>query len=183
MSRLLAASLLLASIALSGCASGATAAGMTVTQAELVAPANPTARGAFRLGPVGGGEETNPLWTSQVSNEQFKEALVASLKLAGLLGDGAARYELTGLLVELAQPFIGLDMTVTATVQYSVTDATTGAVIWSEKLVTPHTATMGDAFVGMTRLKLANEGAVRKNIAQLVQRLGSAALPGPVGVN
>ena len=50
-------------------------------------------------------------------------------------------------------------------------------MVWTEQVVTPFTATMGDAFVGSTRLKLANEGAVRKNIAQLVAKLGAAALP------
>lgn len=166
-----------------GCASGATAAGMTVTPAELVAPANAEARAAYRVGAVGGGEETNPLWTSQVGSNEFREALVASLRAAGLLGDGQARYELKAMLMELKQPFLGFDMTVTATVQYAVTDATTGQVVLSEQVVTPHTATVGDAFVGATRLKLANEGAVRKNIAELVKRLGAARLPGPVGVN
>jgi hypothetical protein len=183
MNRLLAFACLALLLAASGCAAGATAAGMTVTKAELVAPANAATRAAYRLGAVGGGEETNPLWTSQVGSNEFKEALVASLRAAGLLGDGQARYELKAMLVELKQPFIGLDMTVTATVQYAVTDTTTGQVVLSEKVVTPHTATMGDAFVGATRLKLANEGAVRKNIAEVVKKLGAAQLPGQLGVN
>lgn len=182
--RLLAAASLLAAFStLSGCAAGASAAGMTVTPAELVQPTNPAMKGAVGVGAVGGGEETNPAWTSQVSNAEFQAALTASLKAAGLLAAGPARYSLKAALVKLDQPFVGLDMTVTATVQYAVTDTTTGKVVWSESVVTPHTATMGDAFVGATRLKLANEGAVRKNIAQLVAKLGAAPLPGPVGVN
>jgi hypothetical protein len=156
---------------------------MTVTPAELVQPRNPAMKGAVAVGAVGGGKETNPAWTSQVSNAEFQAALTASLKLAGLLAEGPARYSLKSALVKLDQPFIGLDMTVTATVQYAVTDTTTDAVVWSESVVTPHTATMGDAFVGATRLKLANEGAVRKNIAQLVEKLGAAQLKGPMGVN
>jgi hypothetical protein len=177
--------LLAAALSLSGtgCAAGAAAAGMTITPAELVKPTNQAALHAVGVAGVAGGTETNPAWTSQVSDAEFKAALIESLRLAGLLADGPARYTLKASLVSLQQPMFGLDMTVTASVHYEVTDARTGAVVWQEGVLTPHTATVGDAFVGVTRLKLANEGAVRKNIAKLVEQLGGSALPGPVGVN
>ena len=35
-----------------------------------------------------------------------------------------------------------------------------------ESIKSSHTATMGDAFIGVTRLRLAVEGAVRENIRQ-----------------
>jgi hypothetical protein len=176
-------SVLVLAATLTGCAAGATAAGMTLKPEEAVKPANPRMAGTVGVEVVGGGEETNPLWSSQVSNDEFKQALLASLKLAGLLADGPARYSLKVALVKLDQPTFGFDMTVTATVQYAVTDAASGAAVWSEKIETRHTATVGEAFAGVTRLKLANEGAVRKNIAQLVQKLGAAPLPGALGVN
>jgi hypothetical protein len=100
-----------------------------------------------------------------------------------MLAEGQARYTLVASLVSLQQPALGFDMTVTATVQYALTDNTTGTVVWHEAVATPHTATVSDAFVGGTRLRLANEGAVRKNIARLIERLGAAPLPGPVNVN
>lgn len=171
------------SLAASGCATGATAAGMTITPMELVKPTNQAALRAVGVAGVAGGTETNPAWTSQVSDTEFKAALVESLRLAGLLAEGPARYALKASLVSLQQPMFGLDMTVTANVHYEVTDTRTGAVVWQEGVVLPYTATVGDAFVGSTRLRLANEGAVRKNIARLVEKLGGSALPGPVGVN
>ena len=125
----------------------------------------------------------NAMWTSQVGDREFRAALVESLRLAGLLAEGPAPYTLKAMLVSLQQPMFGLDMTVTATVQYAVTDAKTGAVVWQEAVATPHTATVGDAFAGTTRLRLANEGAMRKNIAVVVEKLGAKALPGPMGVN
>lgn len=178
----LAAVLVLAG-ALSGCASGASAAGMTITMAELVKPANPAVERAFAVGAVGGGSETNPLWTSQVDDRTFREALTASLRLAGLLAEGGSRYTLKAALISLEQPLFGFDMTVTATVRYVVTDTAGGAEVWQETVATPFTATIGDAFMGPTRLKLANEGSMRKNIARVVERIGAAPLPGPVGVN
>lgn len=167
---------LVALLSLSGCATGATAGGMTVTNAEIVAPKNPAVERAVTVGEMGGGSSTNPLWTSKVGNEDFKTALTESLRLAGMLADGAGRYTLKASLVSLDQPLVGFDMTVTATVQYSVTDMRTGAVVWQETVATPHTARVAESFLGTTRLRLANEGAVRKNIAQLIERLGGASL-------
>ncbi|MDH5700265.1 MAG: hypothetical protein OEZ41_09925 [Nitrospirota bacterium] len=36
------------------------------------------------VGSVGGGEGTNPLWTSEIGNEDFKQALVQSMQAAKL---------------------------------------------------------------------------------------------------
>jgi hypothetical protein len=85
--------------------------------------------------------------------------------------------------VKLEQPLVGYDMTVTATVSYELKDLQSGKVLWSDTVVTPHTATVSDAFVGITRLRLANEGAVRKNIATLLQRIAGAKLGSPVALN
>ena len=66
---------------------------------------------------------------------------------------------------------VGLDMTVTTTVQYILTDSGSGEVVLDKRVLTPYTATMGDAFVGTTRLRLANEGSARKNIEGLLDEL------------
>jgi hypothetical protein len=178
-----AAALVAVASSLSGCAAGATAAGMIIKADELVKPTSPEVQHSVAVDAVGGGSETNPMWTSQVGNQEFKTALSESLRLAGILADGPARYTLKSALVSLQQPMFGFDMTVTATVQYSLTDTTTNTVIWHEAMATPYTATVSDAFVGSARLRLANEGAMRKNIAKLIERLGAASLKGPITVN
>ena len=66
---------------------------------------------------------------------------------------------------------MGFDMTVTATVRYSLIERISGREVFSRSIPTPYTAKMGDAFVGSERLKLANEGAVRKNIEELIAEL------------
>jgi len=172
-------------ISLLGCASGATVAGMTVTPDLLPTKQNPALKSALGVQDVAGGQDTNPAWTSQVGNAEFKAALVDSLRLAGLLaeGPGAPRCTLVATLLKLDQPFIGLDMTVTAAVEYALVDAKTGAALWKQKVETPHTATMGDAFVGSKRLQLANEGSIKKNIAKLIEALAAANLAGPIAVN
>jgi hypothetical protein len=171
------------SAALGGCVTQTSAAGMTVSQAEAVKPSNPRMSKAVAVKAVGGGEDSDPLGGFNLTTGDFRRALLDSLKLAGLLADASAPYSLTVMEVKLDQPSFGLDMSVTATVQYVVTDTAKGGVVWSETITTSHTATFDDAFVGATRLTLACEGALRKNLGQLVQKLGAAPLPGPLGVN
>jgi hypothetical protein len=169
--------LVAAAIFSSGCASGATARGMSLAKKEITSQTNPVFAGAMGVAAVEGGKDTNPAWTSQIDDDSFKEALTASLQAAGLLGEqGDARYEIRASLVGVEQPFLGFDMTVTTTVRYSVKDLTTGAVVFEESISAPHTATVGDAFVGTTRLRLANEGSAKKNIVQLIEKLNGLAL-------
>jgi hypothetical protein len=83
---------------------------------------------------------------------------------------------LTAHLVKLEQPLIGLDMTVTATVTYTLIERSSGKTTWEKTLVTPYTAKFTDAFFAVERLKFANEGAARANIAQLISELSQLRL-------
>jgi hypothetical protein len=174
--------LALGALALGGCASGATAAGMTIQPADLTRPANPSLGSTLGVGGVTGGSETNPMWTSQVGNGEFQQALVASLRAAGLYAESNPRYLLRANLVSLEQPFLGFDMRVTSTVEYEVVDAASGASLLKDKVVAPYTATVSDAFVGSKRLQLANERSVRKNIAALIDLLNARGLQGPISL-
>lgn len=121
---------------------------------------------------VSGGKETNPMWKSNIGSNEFEQALEISLRAVGLLADRqAGNYTLTAHLESVDQPFIGLDMTVTASVSYVVSERTTGKDVFKRTFAVPYTASFGDAFVGVERLRLANEGAIRANITQLVDEL------------
>ena len=99
------------------------------------------------------------------------------MKSAGLLSEAnAARFKMKASLLGLRQPLAGIDMTVEATVRYVVTDAKTGKVVFEDVINTPYTAHLGDAFYGPTRLRLANEGAARKNIANFIEKAGTTKL-------
>lgn len=129
---------------------------------------------------VSGGRETNPLWTSQVSSAHFREALQASLLkfrvFSRVINAGNADYRLEANLVRLKQPLAGFDMTVTAEVAWRLTDLRTGRVVWQQTFAEPYTATVGDAFVGVNRLALANEGAIRGGIKVGIERLSKLPL-------
>lgn len=128
---------------------------------------------AVAIGQVGGGKDTNPLWVSNISTADFERALQESLQSAGLLAPDRqrCRVQLTAQLLSLAQPFFGADMTVTASVLYTLHDCASKQEIWVKTITLPYTAKFGDSLLGVERLKLANEGAARVNIAKLVEML------------
>ena len=126
---------------------------------------------------VTGGEETNPLWISKVNNQDFHTALAASLDAAGLAGPPTGcTYPIDANLLGLSQPSAGFDMEVTSHVNYKVYDAA-GQPVLLETINAPYTATVSDAFVGVERLKLANEGSIRASISQFLDKLRAAKLP------
>lgn len=134
-------------------------------------------RDAIALGAVTGGEPTNPLWRSEVGNAEFAEAMRRSLDAHGLLAPdpGAARYILDADLRKVAVRRHRLDITATASVHYRLSvrgrDGTAGAARYDEPVVTPYTATMANSILASSRLRLANEGAIRTNIASFIDEL------------
>jgi hypothetical protein len=122
---------------------------------------------------VSGGSETNPMWTAQVSNSDLKTALEGSLAAAGYMGSDGRPMIVTANMVELNQPMIGLDMSVTSRIQYSVTSD--GRVVFNDTVSATGTATMGEAFAGVERLRLANEKSIQENIKQFITRFRATA--------
>src|SRR5690349_19753191 len=120
-------------VGLAGCATPARIDQMT---ARNVDPSKISADSPFKnalaVQSVAGGKSTNPLWTSQVGNEEFKLALIQSLKKAHLLAADATqnRYVLDVELVSIDQPHFGLDLKVTATVEYSLKEKATSITLF-----------------------------------------------------
>ncbi|MEM9100291.1 MAG: hypothetical protein AAGC79_17400 [Pseudomonadota bacterium] len=155
----------------SACAQGArpTALVAEVTNATLLPEGSPLAA-SVEVGTVSGGEETNPAWKSNVSTEAFETALNQSLAVTALLAPQGGPLKVDAELIELDQPIVGLSMTVTSTARYMVTDAA-GATVFDETIITPHTAEFSEAFLGVERLRLANEGSMKKNISRFIELL------------
>ena len=110
---------------------------------------------------------------SQVGNAELREALIASLRSHGLLSDApaGAKYLVAANLQRLDQPMFGFNMTVTSSVHYTVNRASDNSPFFVRTIEAPYTAAVGDAFYGVERLKLANEGAIRENISRFLQEL------------
>ncbi len=161
---------------LGACASPAEIKNMVVDQSAVVSASKTDLKGAIVLEKVSGGEDTNPLWTSEVSNEGFQGALQGSLEKSGLLAKTKedAKFNLSASLFSLDQPLFGLDLTVKSKVKYAVTERTDAKVIFDEAVDSSYTATFGDSPIAIQRLRFANEGAIRENIKQFITRLLSS---------
>ena len=140
---------------------------MTASKDPSVEAPEPGAK--YAVGGVGGGEETNPLWTSEIDATSFKEALIASMTNYGIY-DSSSDMKVLAVLEEVDQPFMGISMTVTTIVNYRVVDET-DQVLFERKVAAPYTAEFSDSFYGVERLRLANEGSARANIDRFIEIL------------
>lgn len=128
-----------------------------------------------------GGQESDPIFEgSKIDNASFTGALITALNNSNLFSEinpsGNAYYNLSALILSQNQPMLGFDMTVTLLVRYTLTRGVEGTEVWQKDVLSSYTATVGDAFVGATRLKLANEGVVRENIKMLLEYLSQLNL-------
>lgn len=165
----------------SACAQGArTNAMVAPVQPTTILPENSPLKSSSTVTAVTGGQETNPLWVSDISNASFKTALEQSLALHTILADGTGPLSISANLVSVDKPLVGISFTVTTVVAYTVTDAV-GTTVYSETVTTPYTAEFSDAFLGVERLRLANEGSAKANIAKFIDNLVAAAQADPAG--
>lgn len=169
-----------AALHLSGCAMPAGVSEMVYVpdQSQKASSTSPYFKKVM-VGSVNGGSETNPLFTgSQVSADDFKSALSQSLNNADYLSAGqTSPYTLNAEIIALDQPLVGINMTVRTTIDYSLKESNSNKVVFKKTVETPFTATMSDAFVGINRLKIANEGSVKRNIMKLLEELNGSASP------
>ena len=117
-----------------------------------------------------GGSETGAMDSSNISNSDFAKAIEESIIENGLftqvIHDNGSDYVLNVTIVHISKPLFGGSFTVDMEAAWSLLDSTTKNVIMRESIRSSHTATMGQAFAGVTRLRLAVEGAARYNIKQ-----------------
>lgn len=127
-----------------------------------------------------GGSATGPMDSSNVSNEDLKAAIEASITTSGLfksvLPTKNADYELSVTVAALDKPVFGGAFTVTLDTGWNLVRKSDGAVVLRKAVRSAHTVQMSEAFVGATRLRLALEGAVRKNISEGLQAIAELPL-------
>jgi hypothetical protein len=166
--------ILLAVMLLAGCASAPDVQDMAVTSEVVEGQSFPSALVSnISVTNVAGGEQTNPMWTSEINAEGFKSALIESLQTARLLATDPTQseYQLIAVIISVEQPLFGFDTTVTMTVDYTILDASSGDNIFHKMVTADYTATISQAFYGVERLKIANEGAARENIRSFLDQL------------
>ena len=162
-------------VMIGGCASATTHEGMVTTKVETVNKHPQSVSVA-----VTGGKETEATGTPQISDATFKEALVSSIKNSQVFSrviDGkGGDYLLTVTLFNMQQPLFGASLTVTLEAGWTLTRASGGKPVWQESIKSAHTATFSDAAVAATRLRLATEGAAKKNIEMGLAKISQLKL-------
>jgi hypothetical protein len=173
--RLVAATLAVAIVLLAGCASGAHKENMAA------APLATTKKLPYSVYvEAKGGAETGAMDSSNVSSADLKAAIEESITKSNLFksvvqGKGGD-YDLTVTVTQLDKPLFGGAFTVTLETGWALTKASDKSVVMRKAVRSSHTAQMSDSFVGVTRLRLALEGAVRNNIAQGLQAISELPL-------
>ena len=155
-------------------------------------PTQPTAMVATPIGSVTkhtqslsinvtGGSKTSAAGASKISDTDFAEALRQSITQSGLFAKispaDQADYRLDLQIVRLDQPMIGFSMTVTVEVTWTLARQSDHQIIWQKSITSTYTAKTGEAFAGVTRLRLATEGAARLNIQDAIGQMGALNLP------
>jgi hypothetical protein len=159
---------------LAACATAAKPEAMVAMTTPSQAPFPQSLQHAMCVRTVTGGQKTNALWVSKVDDQSFNTALSQSLSNAGLASPGpGCSFPVDVNLLGLSQPIAGFDMTVTSHVNYKVFDPS-GQPLVLATIDTPYTADFSAAFVGTERLRLANEGSIRTNISQFLDKLRQA---------
>jgi hypothetical protein len=129
---------------------------------------------------VGGGKEQGDLGRTPISNAEFQKALIDSISksqtFSQVVEGNNGDYLLTVVIFSLDQPAIGFSFTVRMEAGWTLKRAATGEIVWQEALKSEHTATPGDAFAAVTRLRLATEGAARNNISQGLAKISKLNL-------
>lgn len=120
------------------------------------------------IGDITGSAKTNRLWKSKIPKQVFENALRQSLNLHAILSEGSGKYKISAMLKELRQPFIGIELAVTARVKYKVTRTLDKVIVFEREITVTNTTNLDDSYVFSNRLKLANEGAIKANIKKFI---------------
>ena len=129
---------------------------------------------------MGGCAGDNAQWKSDAGCADLTAALQQALQSRGYLASGSTTgpYLLTVTLQRADQPRFGQDMTVTATVQYELKDATSGKVVVDQSVSTSYTGTFPAAPRDAQKLHTENLAGIRQNAAQFVQLLSTVRVGG-----
>ena len=117
-----------------------------------------------------------------IPGKRFSEAIRDSILKYGLfrtvLATDTGDYLLEADIVKVGAPAGGFTMTVNMAVRWKLTHLSTGKVVFQQTTFNTCTATVGDAFAGAARERLAEEGAARGNIEEALHRLSQLNLTG-----
>ncbi|MDH5640866.1 MAG: hypothetical protein OEY28_06195 [Nitrospira sp.] len=127
-----------------------------------------------------GATEVSKAKPIHLTDEGFAQALAVSLERSGLfrqvVRDATSQYQLHATVQSVDEDIFGIDMTASIDVQYVLARMSPKGLVWEKRIRTSHTAGMSDSVISITRLQMATEGAVRKNIELAIQEISELNL-------
>jgi len=160
---------------LAGCASPARKEAIVVDDAFL----NITHPFSVNVSASGGGE-TESIGYTNISNADLagavEDSIVKTRLFSEVVKDGKADYKLSIFLVSMSKPMFGMNFKIDMEMAWSLVNAKTGEAVWRESIRSSHTATMGDAFAAVTRIRIAIEEAAEENIRRGLRKISTLTL-------
>lgn len=171
---LLACSALLVTT-LTGCASSANKEAMVVTDAQIVKKHDRSV-----VVRTGGGADTTAMDSTNIGDADLKAAIEESITQTKLfksvLQGKDADYDLTVSIVRLEKPVFGLTFTVDMEATWVLIRQSDKSIALKKSIQSTSTAGFSDAAVAVTRLRLAVEGAAKRNIEQGLRAIAELSL-------
>ena len=163
----------LAAVLLSACASAPSVKGMIPsTGADRFVSTGKT----IKVAGVAGGEKTNAI-RSMIENEGFQEALVETLRNSGIFSEVFTDRECDYMIAAeiISQKLMeGFTTYLILYVEYRLNETASNKEIWKENILSQYDAHINSiADTAIKRARLANEGAVRGNLSQLLKKLSA----------
>ena len=119
---------------------------------------------------VRGGVEPNKSLRPMISNEEFTKAIVdavtRSQAFSQVVPESRADYILIVTIISLEQPTAGRQDTVKMEAAWTLKNKSTGQIVWQKAINSQDTTTGSDASGGVSRVRLADEVAGKKNIKE-----------------
>lgn len=157
--------LLTITFVLGGCASPADRAAMT-PQGITISKHHPYSIGVQ----ASGGSETGAMDSSNIADADLtaaiEEAIAQSKLFKTIVQGNNGDYQLSVRVSSLSKPIFGTTFTVEMETAWSLTRISDRSSVMRKSVKSSGTASMGDAFAGVTRLRMAVEAAARNNISQ-----------------
>lgn len=130
-----------------------------------------------RLSVSGGADTAEGLAISNAALESaLHQAIDGSKLFSQVVKGNGGDYMLTANVFSVNQPMFGMAMTVKIETGWTLTRVSNNKIVWQEAIRSEHTSTPGEAFAGVTRVRLATEGAVKNNIAEALSRIATLSL-------
>ncbi len=127
---------------------------------------------------VTGNREGSAVGASVISNDAFAKAISVAVDRFSLFSrvepaGARSRYKLIAFVGQTDQQIEGPAQTVKMKVSYQLIDAPTGNTLWAQNIESRYTSTDGGYLAVVKRLRLANEGAARDNIQQMLHGIST----------